>query len=206
MLLNQKYSQPALAYASRRGERCFGLHLNLSEGRSMSDPARELAYTVSYATFYLQFSAGERAARMREIEYQLDYGLRHIAATHLDTHHHIHTFPLYWLPMMRAARRHGLRWVRNTYTFFSGDALHKLAARRVYRALLQHHGLRTTDYFFSLSYFIEHIGEIERLPENSTIEVMCHPQTGNRDYEILKSRDMQRIAGEFQLVSYATIR
>lgn len=205
-MLNQKNSPPALDYVRRSGERCFGIHLNLSEGRFMSEPEREFDYTVSFAKFYLSFNAGDRASYLKEIEYQLDFGLQQFAATHLDTHHHIHTFPLYWLPMMRAARSKGLRWVRNTYTFFSGDAIYKRAARHGYRAFLRRHGLRTTDYFFSLPYFVEHIGKIECLPEGSTIEVMCHPQAGSEDYDLLKSRDMQRIAGGFRLVSYATIR
>lgn len=205
-MLNQVNTRSALDYVRRCGARCFGIHLNLSEGRFMSAPARELDYTVSYTKFYLTFGASERAAYLKEIEYQLDFGLQQFAPTHMDTHHHIHTFPLYWLPVMRAARKCGLRWVRNSYTFLSGDALYKIAARRAYRALLRRYGLRTTDYFFALSYFIEHCSEIMRLPENSTLEVMCHPQAGNEDYELLRSREMKRIAREFRVVSHTGIR
>lgn len=205
-VFNQKNTESALAYIRRRSERCFGIHLNLSEGQFLSDPARELVYTVSYAKFYLSLTLSDRLAYLQEIECQLDYGLQHFAATHLDGHHHIHTFPLYWLPVMRAACRRGLRYVRNTYTFFRGDDLYKVAARRVYRALLRRYGLRTTDYFFDLRYFIEHMAEVDRLPEDCSIEVMCHPQAGNEDYHFLASRDMRKIAGRFQLVSYATVR
>jgi predicted glycoside hydrolase/deacetylase ChbG (UPF0249 family) len=206
VMLNQDNTRLALDYIRRRGEPRFGIHLNLSEGRFLSSPERELAYTVSHAKFYFSYSASDRAAYLEEIEHQLDYGLRHFAATHLDTHYHVHTFPLYWLPVMRAARRHGLRWVRNTYTFFGREAPYKAMARSGYRALLRRYGLSTTDYFFDLAYFIGHRGEIERLPRDCSIEVMCHPRAGNEDYDMLRSNDMKGLRAAFQLVSYGTIR
>ncbi|MBS1806157.1 MAG: ChbG/HpnK family deacetylase [Acidobacteria bacterium] len=103
-----------------------GCHVVLVDGVPASDP-RKVSSLVDGNTEALHPSIGDFLKRLytgrirsREIEAEAaaqiallqSYGLR---LTHVDTHKHMHMFPLVLRPVLRAAKAAGIRAIRNPF-------------------------------------------------------------------------------------------
>lgn len=210
IILNQPESAAALAYAKSSGKPSFGLHLNLSEGRSMSGQgALEASRYRSLRGTPVLLSRSEFYAA--EIEAQFRRAEEVFAPTHMDGHFHIHTYPVFWRPIVRALRAHGIRRVRRYFTHDvvpPRDGLSKRIAKKLFDLYFLHAAaLRTTDFFYDVSYFLEHNERlIDMLPANCSIEIQTHPDSdGNRDYRLLTSAAYEKALRSFTLVSYADL-
>lgn len=99
----------------------FGVHCNISEGRSLSTGLRVLTgpdgcFLKKAAALRLLTEDGNETLEheiARELDIQIktleDAGLH---LTHIDSHHHAHVFPAVIKTICAAAKRHAIPWVR----------------------------------------------------------------------------------------------
>jgi chitin disaccharide deacetylase len=204
-----------------------GCHIVLVNGAPASDPHKiRSLIDRNTGAFYPSIAAFLKrlyTARIRPSEIEAEaaaqiallqsYGLR---LTHIDTHKHMHMFPLVLRPILRAARAAGIRAIRNPFeplwsinaTAHAPDArraevllLRRLESR--FRRVVAQEGLVTTDGSIgvlatgTLELSVVH-ALISAMPEG-TFEFVSHP--GYRDQilaqantRLLESREIERNA------------
>lgn len=204
-----------------------GCHIVLVDGVPASDPHR-IRSLIDGTTGSLFPSIGDflkrlYTARIRAAEIEAEaaaqiaqlqsYGLR---LTHVDTHKHMHMFPLVLRPILRAARAAGIRAIRNPFEpLWSINAtvdapetrrVEVLLLRRLessFRRVVAQEGFVTTDGSIgvlatgTLELSVVH-ALISAMPEG-TFEFVSHP--GYRDEtlarantRLLESREIERNA------------
>jgi predicted glycoside hydrolase/deacetylase ChbG (UPF0249 family) len=223
-----------------------GCHIVLVDGVPASDPL-SIASIIDGATGAFYPSIGEflkrlYSARIRTAQIEAEaaaqiallqsYGLR---LTHIDTHKHMHMFPLVLRPVLRAARAAGIRAIRNPFepiwsisaTANASDTrraevllLRRLEGR--FRRVVAQEGFVTTDGSIgvlatgTLELSVVH-ALISAMPEG-TFEFVSHP--GYRDQvlasantRLLESREIERNAlvaikdyGGIDLISFAGLQ
>ena len=200
----------AMDLARAAGPCSFGVHLNITWGPPLTDPAglgpllgpdrhfrpghlKDGWPLGVYRQVYREFCA--------QIERVIEAGIR---PSHLDTHHHAHNHPKV-LAMLKLAQRTyripGLRLSKNFY-FPQGPPLAKLALKRAYNLTIRRLvGSRCTDYFTDLPDFF-HAARARRL--EGTFELMVHPELLHHQEEMaLLDRDWwEEIGQPIQRISY----
>ena len=203
---------------------------------SLLDPSTG-AFYPSIGTFLKRLYTGR--IRTAEIEAEAaaqiallqSYGLR---LTHIDTHKHMHMFPMILRPVLRAARAAGIRAVRNPFEPLwsinatidapetrRAEVLLLLRLQSRFRRVVAQEGLVTTDGSIgvlatgTLQLSVVH-ALISAMPEG-TFEFVSHP--GYRDEtlaraktRLLESREIERNAlvaikdyGGINLISFANL-
>jgi chitin disaccharide deacetylase len=224
----------------------IGCHIVLVDGSPASDP-QSIASIVDGTTGAFFPSIGEflkrlYTARIRIAQIEAEaaaqiallqsYGLR---LTHIDTHKHMHMFPLVLRPVLRAARAAGIRAIRNPFepiwsigaTANAPDTrraevllLRRLEAR--FRRVVAQEGFVTTDGSIGvlatgmLELSVVH-ALISAMPEG-TFEFVSHPGyrdqvLANANTRLLESREIERNAlvaikdyGGIDLISFAGLQ
>ncbi|MDI6780755.1 MAG: ChbG/HpnK family deacetylase [bacterium] len=135
-----------------------------------------------------QISLDEVEQEIRaQIEKVLNAGIK---PSHIDSHQHLHVYPLILKIVLRLAKEYGIKWIRTPcdYRRPCGIAqrglafLAKQARKRILKAQLQ-----TPDFFFGAG-FSGHMTEenlvevIDKLPDGVS-ELMCHP--GVAEYDLI---------------------
>jgi chitin disaccharide deacetylase len=161
-----------------------GVHLNLTEGRPLSQPILGCrVFCGADGSFYFKrerplfrLEKPVKAAAYEELRMQLQKVVEAgITPTHLDSHHHIHTE---WavVPLVRRLAKE-FRIPRIRLTRNMGRQPNYL--KRLYKAVFnrwqlgRHTGLNNTDLFGDIDDMVYHARS--RWPEGSTIEIMVHP-------------------------------
>lgn len=113
----------------------IGVHLTLTELRSvvsatrlpgLVEPSGKLPSTAQALYARVTIRRSVRDSLLRELSGQMEKVLGSgIRPTHVDTHKHVHAFPVLLDLVLKVAKRYGVRWVRNPYddTPFSAVAL-----------------------------------------------------------------------------------
>lgn len=209
ILLNQPGTAFAVEYAQASKRRCFGLHLNLSEGTALSAARPLLASELRSVTGIPRLLVESRFYA-REIDAQCARATAAFEPTHVDGHFHIHTHPPFWPAIAASTKRHGISRIRRYFTHALRDRSESLVKKSLKslfdRYMLEWSGLRTTDFFFDVSYFLDHYEQLKtHLPADCSVEIQTHPEPGNRDDQLLRSDRFRTVAGDFSLVSYDQI-
>lgn len=220
-----------------------GCHIVLVDGAPAADP-HKISSIIDSGTGALYPSIGDflkrlYSGRIRTSQIQAEaaaqiallqsYGLR---LTHVDTHKHMHMFPLVLRPVLRAARAAGIRAIRNpfeplwsinaTLNASEGRRAEVLLLRRLesrFRRVVAQEGFVTTEGSIgvlatgTLDLSVMH-SLISAMPEG-TFEFVSHP--GYRDETLARvntrlheSREIERNAlvaikgyGGINLISFA---
>jgi len=162
----------------------IGLHLNLTEGYSLTEPIRacrrfcdesgQFIYKRQTHIFFLSRPEGE--AVYQEMKAQLEKAIdAGVLLSHLDSHHHVHTeWPILKLAI-RLGNNYNVRNIRRARNMGKEPRPLKMAYKTFINSYLRHYpGISTTDYFGDiddLSLFPE-----ERSPKDKSIEIMVHPK------------------------------
>jgi predicted glycoside hydrolase/deacetylase ChbG (UPF0249 family) len=161
-----------------------GVHLNLTEGRPLSQPIlRCQLFCGADGSFYwkrerplFRFEKRVKDAAYEELRMQLQKVVEAgITPTHLDSHHHIHTE---WavVPLVRRLARE-FRIPRVRLTRNMGRQPNYL--KRLYKAVFNrwqlggHTGLDNTDLFGDIEDMVYH--SRRGWPGGATVEIMVHP-------------------------------
>jgi len=145
-----------------------GVHLNLTHGKPLSDPAEIPALVTADGVFMKRTAwmlplpvTQVRLELFRQVERLLAYGWR---PSHLDSHHHIHTYPEVQSVVVELAQQHGLpvRAVNEEIRQTLGDA-----------------GVATPDHFSMVFYgeyaSVETLMQLVEECPGGVLEIMTHP-------------------------------
>jgi hopanoid biosynthesis associated protein HpnK len=207
---------------AQRGARfSVGCHVVLVDGEPLSPAERipTLLERTGAPQFREQLSSFALAAvtgriAERELEYEAAAQIARIqkagiTISHVDTHKHTHMFPAVLRPLLRAAREHGVKAVRNPFEpvlplpvrrivrnpklckrFAQMAALRSFAP--AFRREVAAHGLRTTDGCLGvLVTGVLDLGlfaQIASAIPDGTWEFVCHPGYNDTDLDRVRTR------------------
>jgi len=200
IMVNMSAAEQAAELAKKTPTLGVGVHLNLTEGTPVSDDDSVRPLLDSDGNFCLSagklalcsVSAKTRRAIETELAAQIQWLIdRAIKPTHLDSHKHIHSFPLIFSVVCRLARRFDIRAVR--YAYESGAVSQipfpltdKDGRRRaqIVRAMAKVNRWQNSDFFRTdLLFGVAHTGKINAnflkavalYDSAATAELMTHP-------------------------------
>lgn len=174
---------PEILRAARESGLPVGIHLNLTHGLPLSDPADIPDFVTPQGTFMKRVLWPDklpieqiRLELRSQLAWVLQSGCR---PTHLDSHHHIHRYPEIFAVTLECARELGVP-VR--------------AIDAAMRDALRQSGIVTTDHF-SMDFYGEQatVATLIRLVEEcpgGTLEIMTHP--GHTDTSLPSSYREER--------------
>lgn len=211
---------PALEDAARRAKsfpRCsFGVHLNLTDLRPItSDPALKplLNDNGDFARRArdVRYDDSLKAAVEREWTAQIEkVRTLGVPISHIDSHHHTHTFAPLFKVLKRVQAKTGIRRVRTTMNLYHPtDPLVGGTKQRI-KKLGWHTALRwlsprarTTDLF---TWFWIYHDLLPTVPSAGAVELMVHPGSDDpifkREEELMDTPWEARSKSPIKLISY----
>ena len=170
-----EYFDEALELARSRGFfDKIGIHLNLTEGKPLTEGIKKLERFVTNGRFNKRcdsstpLSKAEQEAIYAELSAQVEkLEKAGVKITHADSHHHIHTWKHIAPAAIRVCREHGIlkmRIKRNSAGFSAENS----AENSNFRNMLIDNGFRTADYFVYMIDILEAC-----VPGNT--EILVHP-------------------------------
>lgn len=169
LMVNTTYTDDAVAALKARGIARAGLHLNLTYGAPLL-PVSEVPSLVDEQGFFrrrISQSAPiiDPAEAAREFAAQAErFRATGLGLTHLDSHHHAHTYPGLLEAAIDLARQLGVPLRQG------GDNV---------RQRISEAGVATTDYivldFYEQGATIANLQQIIGRHRQGTLEIMCHP-------------------------------
>jgi chitin disaccharide deacetylase len=134
----------------------IGVHLNLTEGRPLTEPIQRLPRFCDEQGLFrprrtlFRLSKEEKRAVEAEFAAQIQACIeRGVHPTHLDSHQHVHTEWPIGEVAIRVAHRYGIGAIRLTRNCGTGIGLGHMFYKAAYNARLRIHGLAKTRYFGS---------------------------------------------------------
>jgi chitin disaccharide deacetylase len=214
----------------------IGCHVVLIDGEPVLDPSQISSLTASnrFRDGLKTFAARALAGRMNaeEITAEAEAQIRRIQAagitvSHVDTHKHTHLFPSILGPVLKAAKKCGVRAVRNPFgprfplrssrllarpgiwtRFAEVQVLRRFAGK--FRHAVEQAGFATPDGTLG----IEVTGALDEalfhalarsIPEG-TWEFVCHPGYNDADLAVAKTRLRESRETELRVLTLASAR
>ena len=186
----------------------IGLHLNLTEGKPLTHNivrfprfCREGYFVDPRKGFPLfPLSPSERRALREEVVAQITAcRVRGLQLTHIDSHHHVHTFWPIGQVVVQVSREFGIRQVRLSRNCGKNISFLKWIYKTAYNFWLHAIGMSNIRYFGSITdfaYFLKH----HRRSLNYPIEIMTHPRLMS-NHTIVDSMGMSSIPLKEKLCS-----
>lgn len=173
----------------------LGVHLNATNFRALTPAMRESVLCDVSGSFasnfrdHNRFGLSDVLAKEWMAQIKLVQGMG-ISIDHLDSHHHVHTWPSALPALRRVSRETGIPWVRNTRNIVPMDELVgaksklKYAGKSLWTLTSRMMGMKLTDGFCSVWDFRRCLEEGDGVFTGlKTIELMCHPgDLGNSEY------------------------
>lgn len=152
----------------------FGIHLALTDNfKSLSDgkPFNEKSWRYSRLNlFQLKHIINEFSLQIEKLQKS------GIAITHIDTHHHIHRFPLVLLAVIYVGKKYKINKIRTQRLCHKRKLFNKIY-RKIHNKLLQLFKFTTPNCYTDFL----HLKEVDISNSNQTVEIMCHPGSQYND-------------------------
>jgi predicted glycoside hydrolase/deacetylase ChbG (UPF0249 family) len=212
ILPNGPAVEDAIAQAPRFPDCSFGIHLNVTHGFPVGaacevtpilDDSGRFKPTPEFGRFGASESVrrGIRGEWRSQFKRLLEAGIR---VSHIDSHHHVHTYPSLFGILRRIQREFGVRRVRLARTTLQRKSdIAKSLARDAWNALVRLDGAKTAEYFCSLSDY-RRLLQLKAVRRDATIELMVHPGLSAYAEEtgLLSSEWWHSHMRENELISY----
>lgn len=215
ILANGPAFEQAIREAKKRPRAGYGVHLNASEFEPLTGPkglepllneAGEFVGGAQAIAARLDRELTGRLARewIAQVERVRAAG---IEPTHLDSHHHLHTYPNYLRSLIVVARTTGVRKLRPGQTLYRPERLHRrplhLVKRKQYNMILRRIcSARMPKGFAPYGEYVA----MEHPPKLASLELMLHPGHSDpkflREIEIVKSEWHERLLEQTRPISY----
>lgn len=189
----------------------FGIHLNVTHGFPVSAQAQVAPLLDQSGRFKPSPELGRLRVRKSIRRGVLDEWRSQFAklveagvrVSHIDSHHHIHTYPSLFGTLRIIQREFGVRRVRLTRTTPDDAGKAGTLARRAWTSVAKLDGAETADYFCSLSDY-RRLLQLRPFRRDATIELMVHPglQSHAEESNLLRSTWWTSHCAENQLISY----
>ena len=198
LLVNFEDSEQAASLAiSKNRINNVGIHLNLTEGRPVSNKIRnEMRFCNSEGLFHFKkksriiyLSNSERIAVYEELKSQIklcrNFG---IPISHADSHNHIHEEPGLLQVFIEILKQEKIPFLRITNNLGKTSLINKYY-RNSYNKILNFSKLSGTDYFGSITNLINYR---KKISEDSIIEIMIHPGRilNNEIYDVFSKENL----------------
>lgn len=228
----------------------FGIHLNLTEGKALTD--NKVFHNFNVVDANNCFTKGIRKVKhpskelldavYKEWDAQISKVLNteNISASHLDGHHHIHADFAFRKVLVSLCKKYGINKVRNRYTLPVYGVRHGVNA--LFEVLSVVPGMlsmanRVSGFGkpFALMHSVVEMAswqkELKRVaqlpdffdayettcarlkdgivyPDESTIEMMCHPGHPNymNEFEMIKAHAIDKYISDYEFISYKDLR
>lgn len=156
---------------------CIGIHLNLTEGRPLTDRIKNNRLFVNDGVFtnyiiknpkYI-LSDTDKEVVFEEFDAQIKK-IKEFVKTpnHLDTHQHIHMNPRLIHIIVDVCKTNNIKVIRNRKTVNLPEISKTGIINKYYRLYYLLSGLKTTNHFAN-------IGELNRINSKKLYEIMVHP-------------------------------
>lgn len=202
-------AEEAIAYAATHKQFSFGVHLTYVDGLKPALRKESSSLLDTNGLFYPSNEVRKNAIKLAlkkediveeslaQIEIVRKGG---VELSHLDSHGHLHKFPSFLLAWSEIKKRSGTERVRRVQNVFLQKPT--LSPTTILNRCFDWriaHTCRTTDYFYMSANNMETdwadalLEQMERLPQNSIIEVGVHPghaDTEDERWRIAEYRDM----------------
>lgn len=195
-----EYVDEAIAITKKHNFISFGIHLAIQDNfQSLSDENK----TLNDLNFnYKGLNIFKIKPIIHEFNLQIqklkDSGLN---ISHIDTHHHLHRYPLILLAVIFLAKKHKINKIRSQFLIFDTSFISR-AYRFLHSSILRFSKFKTV-YGYTDFKSISQIKNISKF-KNKTIEVMCHPGHPNFDDELFLNKEtFLKINAE--LISYYSL-
>jgi chitin disaccharide deacetylase len=167
----------------------IGIHLNLTEGRPLTEPIRRLrnfcdengmfgAILTERTIKPFGFTREERNAMALEINTQIEKCNRSgLSITHADSHHHVHTRWGVWQIMEPVLKTNKIYKVRISRNCGEGISIIKYIYKILYNNKLNFSNFITTNYFGCTVDVLNLFScKSKDLRLNDSVELMIHPK------------------------------
>jgi hopanoid biosynthesis associated protein HpnK len=231
MACSKRFSEAA-SMAKDLPRLSVGCHVVLVDGEPTADPAQIPSLIsggspVQFRVSLMNFAATAASGRLDEgqIEAEITAQIEKlqstgIAVSHLDSHKHTHMFPVVLQAMLRAAKKSGVRAIRNPFEplVFAKFARWKRqfqlrmmsSFRRKFQHALEDAGLATPDGCIGVA-ATGGLNEqtyrqlIERLPEG-TWEFVSHPGYNDQELDAVRTRLRESREKELAILTSAATK
>lgn len=199
----------------------LGVHLNASNFRALTQCARDSALCDDDGVFHLdfrnRFKVGLTQILVEEWVAQINLLLNMgVKLDHVDSHHHVHTYPPVLPALLQVVKRTGLTSVRNTRNLVPSQermglgSKVKYAGKSCWSSLCIHLGFQMTTSFCSVTDVIHLLKEEGHHLFPQSLELMCHPgDAGNAEYvaetEWLESGLLEWCGRSMSLTTYGAM-
>ncbi len=196
----------------------FGVHLNLTSGRPLSEDLNCLSYIIDscgrFAGLDSLLNAPKSLSFLQGIYDELSSQIIRLMSlglniSHIDSHQHVHNIPSLFPVVKMLQIKFGIRRIRISKNLFAENEcsnflcfkknVFNFSLKKIYKSY-------TTDLFSSFETFFS-VGVKENLPGKS-IELMVHMrmnEEGWSDYKMLQSNWQDELLFPVTLVSYSRL-
>lgn len=123
----------------------------------------------------------------KQIEKILNRG---IILSHIDTHHHIHLFPLVLIAVIKVAKKYNIRKIRTEKILDRNMNFIKLGYRHLHHRIVNACGFIQPNYYTDFSTFLAF--DLASF-NNVVVEIMCHPGSSVNDELFFNKEVFSRI-------------
>lgn len=199
----------------------LGVHLNASNFRALTQGARNSELCDGHGVFHLDFRRRFKVGLTQiladewvaQINLLRDMGVH---LDHVDSHHHVHTYPLVLPALLQVVKRTGLTTVRNTRNLVLFEERKgvkskvKYSGKSCWSAVCRMAGIQMTRSFCSVADVMRMQEKEGGRPFPETMELMCHPgDMGNEEYvaetQWMESALLDWCGGDKSLTTYQAL-
>lgn len=182
------------AIQERNPQLGLGIHLNATNFQALTPAIQKSDLCDSKGVFHLDFRNRHRRSLNALLVTEWMAQLRRLRSLgihvdHLDSHHHVHTWPSVLPALREVSRQSNIKWVRNTRNVVPPEEVSGLRQRMKYAGkwawslAIQSMGMSTTAGFCSVADAVA-LTRVNGFPTDlRAVELMCHPgDLGNPEY------------------------
>jgi len=221
LIVNMPLTEEAVEIAYRnKFEHKVGLHINLTEGRPLTDSIRRLNlfcdeegnfnaafHTNTLTRLYLNTKI--IGIIREEINEQLEKYIKYkFELLHLDSHHHIHTDYAIFKAIKPLIKKYNVKSMRISRNLYNKNTLYNSIYKLIFNNYIIKPSVYTTDYFGSIDDLLNLSKDKIKVKERDVVELMIHPiYEGDTvvDANIELARKISNLNKKFELISYADI-
>jgi predicted glycoside hydrolase/deacetylase ChbG (UPF0249 family) len=211
LMANGPAFEQAAKYSKRFSKCSFGVHLNLTEFRPLSQ-GKHLAPALRAGEFFRELRAQRFSIELRDaLEHELMVQVQRVVdagvpVSHIDSHHFIHSSRKLFSAVKAVQRRFGIRKVRCTREALSERSVVYSAKRRLFDTGLRNIYRSSSPDCWCEFRMLHPVMVANKLINVKCLEVLVHPGSGKPDYieeiNLLKSDWQQLIPLDVELGSY----
>lgn len=215
LLMNFEATEDAVKII-KRNKLNAGVHLNLTEGKPLSDKAHTLIDKNGNFFNITKFSLRLMSNKISDVDIEREFTAqiekfisKKLTPTHIDTHQYVHMFKKVCKVAIKTARKYRINKIRHSYEKQSSAFTFKYYKKQHIKSLMvsffskksknifKKEKFIAPDHFFGIatinsSFPLKSFINILRSLRSGTTEIMCHPGYSNNTLKKISFYNKQR--------------